>query len=70
VETGRLDVELLKMYKKNLIRTEELLSIFVLEKSKRGKFTYQKLSQANLKPAQDSLRNSWSFFKNIYNILE
>jgi len=46
VKTGKLDVELLKIYKKLILRAEELLGIFSIEKKKRGKFTYQKLPQA------------------------
>src|SRR3989338_8966517 len=52
VKTGKLDVELLKIYKKMIIRAEELLGIFSKEKGKRGEFTYQKLPQANQEPAK------------------
>jgi uncharacterized protein (UPF0332 family) len=69
VETGKLDYELLKIYKKLFIRAEELLEIFTLEKRKRGEFTYQKLPQANKDPAKESLENALSFFKNINQIL-
>lgn len=55
VDTGKLDFELLKMYKKIIIRAEGLLDIFSKEKLKRGRFTYQKLPQANLEPAKESL---------------
>lgn len=56
VINGKLDVELLKIYKQMIIRAEELLGIFAKEKGKRGEFTYQKLSQANLEPAMESTR--------------
>ena len=65
VETGKLNVELLKIYKKIIVRAEELLGIFSKEKGKRGEFTYQKLPQANREPAKESLDNASFFFKNI-----
>ena len=52
-----------------LVRAEELLKIFSKEKGKRGKFTYQKLPQANQEPAKESLDNALFFFKNINKIL-
>ena len=69
VKTGKLDVELLKIYQKMIVRAEELLGIFLKEKGKRGKFTYQKLPQANTEPAKESFDNASFFFKNINKIL-
>ena len=69
VLTGKLDIELLKIYKKMIVRAEELLGIFSKEKGKRGKFTYQKLPQANIEPAKESLDNAYFFFKNINKII-
>lgn len=69
IQTGKLNVELLKIYKKMIIRAEELLGIFSREKMKRGEFTYQKLPQANKEPAKESLDNALLFFKNINKIL-
>lgn len=69
VSTGKLDLELLKIYKKMIIRAEELLGIFSLEKYKRGEFTYQKLPQSNLGPAKESIENASKFFKNINKII-
>ena len=69
VESGQIDVELLYIYKSVFIKAEELLGIFKREKSKRGEFTYQKLPQANLNPAKESLKNAETFFKNINLIL-
>lgn len=63
--SGIIDVELLKIYKEVVIRADELLGIFREEKSKRGRFTYKKLPQANLEPAKESLENAEKFFKNI-----
>jgi len=68
--SGEIDVELLKIYKSMFIKADELLGIFKKEKSKRGRFTYQKLPQANLEPAEESLKNSEKFFKNINLIIK
>ena len=69
VKTGKLDIELLKIYREMVVRAEELLGIFSKEKSKRGRFTYQKLPQANREPAKESFDNASFFFKNINKIL-
>ena len=69
VETGKLNVELLKIYKRIIVRAEELLGIFSKEKGKRGEFTYQKLPQANKEPAKESLDNASFFFKNINKVV-
>jgi uncharacterized protein (UPF0332 family) len=62
---GEIDVELLVIYKAIVVKADELLGIFKHEKAKRGKFTYQKLPQANLEPAKESLSNAEKFLKNI-----
>ena len=69
VSTGKLDMELLKIYQKMVVRADALLGIFSMEKQKRGEFTYQKLPQANKEPAQESLNNASFFFKNVNKIL-
>ncbi|MFA5887709.1 MAG: hypothetical protein WC852_03295 [Candidatus Nanoarchaeia archaeon] len=69
VETGKLDVELLKIYKNIVVRADELLGIFSKEKGKRGEFTYRKLPQANLEPAMESMKNALFFFKQINKII-
>lgn len=69
VSTGKLDLELLKIYQKMIVRADALLGIFSMEKRKRGEFTYQKLPQANKEPAEESLHNALFFFKNINKIL-
>ena len=61
VDKGILDVELLMIYEQVLIRADTLLGIFKYEKRKRGNFTYQKISQANVDPATDSLANAKIF---------
>lgn len=70
VNNGKLDFKLLKIYKEMIIRADILLETFKLEKSKRGKFTYQTLPQANLVYAIESEKNASFFFKHIYNILK
>ena len=68
VTQGIVDVELLKIYEKMLVRAETLLSIFALEKGKRGKFTYHTLSQANREPAAESIQNAETFFRHLYTL--
>lgn len=68
VEKGFVDVELLKIYQQIMIKADTLLEIFQYEKSKRGKFTYKKLPQANFEPAKDSLKNAEEFFKHVNNL--
>lgn len=70
VDTGFLDIELLKIYSKMIIRADELLGLYKVEKRKRGKFTYRKLPQANLEYAEESVDNAFKFFKNIYSIID
>ena len=69
VDTGKLDVQLLHIYRRSIVQAEELLEIYSLEKEKRGEFTYQKLPQANMKPASDSLERASLFFRSISTIL-
>jgi len=66
VEEGIIDVELLKVYKKAMIKADMLLHIFQIEKGKRGKFTYKRIPQANQEPAQESVKNAQFFFKHIF----
>ncbi|OGI65335.1 hypothetical protein A2642_03040 [Candidatus Nomurabacteria bacterium RIFCSPHIGHO2_01_FULL_39_10] len=70
VDSGILDIELLNIYQKMILRAEELLQIFKEEKWKRGHFTYQTLPQANKEPAEQSVHNATIFLKNIKIILE
>ena len=69
VKTGKLDIKLLRIYRKIVVRADALLEIFSSEKRKRGEFTYQKLPQANREPAQESLENALFFFKHIHTIV-
>ncbi|RLI96380.1 MAG: hypothetical protein DRO96_03255 [Candidatus Aenigmatarchaeota archaeon] len=70
VDTGILDVTLLQIYKKLVIRADELLQIFKGEKWKRGNFTYKTIPQANKEPAEDSLKNAKFFVSNITKVIE
>ncbi len=70
VRAGVVDIELLKIYEQLLIRADTLLHIFEMEKGKRGKFTYQRLPQANQEPANESLANAKTFFSHIFNLCE
>ncbi len=69
VDTGTLDVKLLEIYKKLVIRADALLEIFKSEKWKRGHFTYNTIPQANKEPAEDSVKNAQLFVSNIAQVL-
>ncbi len=70
VDSGVLDIELLNIYKKMIVRADELLQIFKDEKWKRGHFTYQTIPQANKDPANQSMQNATNFLRNIKSIIE
>ena len=69
VDTGIIDAELLKIYRSMIIRADDLLEIFSIEKSKRGDFTYKTIPQANKKPAEESLKNAQTFATNVFKII-
>ncbi len=69
-ESGILDVNLLEIYKKMIVKADELLQIFKNEKWKRGHFTYKTIPQANKNPAEESMKNAVYFVKNIRAVLE
>lgn len=70
VHTGILDMKLLEIYRKMVIRADELLEIFRDEKWKRGNFTYNTIPQANKEPAEDSLKNAKTFVSNIEKVIQ
>ena len=70
VKTGILDVKLLQIYQKMIIRADDLLEIFAKEKGNRGRFTYNTIPQANKEPAEDSLKNAKIFLANITKVIE
>lgn len=63
IDTGILDAKLLLIYRKMIVKAESLLEIFRTEKKKRGDFTYNTIPQANIEPANESLKNAKTFFK-------
>ncbi len=65
---GVIDGALLKLYEEVLVKADDLLGIFRMEKKKRGEFTYKRISQANLEPAKESLENAEIFLKHIYDL--
>lgn len=69
VESGELDVELLKIYQEAIVRAECLLGIFKEERKKRGEFTYRTMPQANKQPAKESLEHAKTFFKHKIAVL-
>ena len=70
VKTNELDLCFLKIYRKMIVRADNLLEIFKEEKYKRGHFTYQTIPQANKEPADDSLKNSKFFVSNIMKVIK
>lgn len=70
INTGKLDLELLNIYKSNILKADSLLGLFISEKEKRGEFTYQKLPDANKIPAKESIESADKFLKNIKLILD
>ena len=70
VDSGIIDIGLLNIYKKMIVRADELLQIFKDEKWKRGHFTYKTIPQANKEPAEESINNASKFIKNIKVIIE
>ena len=70
VDTGILDVELLKIYNEMIVTADELLNIFEREKWKRGHFTYRTIPQANQPFANESVEHARKFLQNIFAIMK
>ena len=70
VNSGIIDVELLKIYDNAIGKADELLQIFKDEKWKRGHYTYKTIPQANKEPAEQSINNSTKFIKDIKVMIE
>lgn len=66
--SGKLDFEILLLYKSAILKADALLSLFVSEKEKRAEFTYKTLPDANKIPAKESLDNANKFLTNIKKI--
>jgi len=69
-DQGFLDKELVKIYDKEVIKAQGLIEIFKDEKVKRGKFTYNIKSEANLPYAEESITNSRKFISTIKSLIE
>ena len=70
VDKGILDNELLRIYENEITKAESLVNIFISEKDKRGRFTYNINSEANLPYAKESIDNAKKFVSVIKAILE
>ena len=69
VKNGELDKELLIIYDNEIMKADSLLQIFKSEKKKRGMFTYNVKSEANMPYAQESVNNAEKFVSSIKKIL-
>ena len=70
VDSGILSKQLLEIYDKETEKADFLLKVFLGEKSKRGRFTYDINANANLPFAQESLNNAREFVSLIKAIIE
>ena len=70
ITNGKLDMELLNIYKSAIIKADTLLGLFISEKDKRGTFTYQELPDANIGPAEESINNAKKFLSHINKIIQ
>ena len=70
VDSGKLDKQLLEIYETESTKAESLLDILLTEKRKRGLFTYNVKSEANIPYAKESINNSVKFLSLIKLILE
>lgn len=69
VNIGVIDSELLRIYEDAVIKADVLLDIFRLEKKKRGRFTYNLKSEANIPYAKESIENARKFVSNVKALL-
>jgi len=69
IDNGLMDMKLLLCYQYLIIRAESLLEIYRIEKKKRGDFTYNTIPQANLSPAEESIKHAKEFFKHCNSYL-
>lgn|SRR3989344_2618556 len=70
VNSGELDKELLEIYESEAEKADALLKILLLEKSKRGRFTYDVNAHANVPYAEESVENAKKFVSVIKNVIE
>ena len=69
VSSGELDKELLDIYESEAEKADALLKILLLEKNKRGRFTYDVNAHANIPYAEESIENARKFVSTIKNVL-
>jgi uncharacterized protein (UPF0332 family) len=70
VINGKLDVELLRIYKSSIVKADSLLELLTSERDKRGTFTYQKLPDANKEPAKESINNAVTFLTHTKKLIQ
>lgn len=70
VISKKLSQQLLIIYKLETEKADILLDIFRLEKKKRGKFTYNVNSNANIPYAKESIENAREFVSIIKSVIE
>ncbi len=66
----KIDNKLIEIYERETIKAENLIKIFFTEKRKRGFFTYNVKSEANIPYAEESLENARKFISSIKLIIE
>ena len=70
VNNGVLDKELLIIYESEIAKADALLKIFKVERKKRGIFTYNVKSEANIPSANESIDNAIKFVSVIISLIE
>jgi len=70
VLTGKIDKQLIQIYETETIKAEALLRILFTEKRKRGIFTYNVKSEANIPYAKESISNAKAFAATIKAIIK
>ncbi len=68
--TKELEDELFFTYEDAEAKAEELFTSLSEERRKRGKFTYERLPQANKEPAEESITHATEFVREIETILK
>lgn len=61
----KIDKKLIEIYESESIKAENLINIFFTEKRKRGLFTYNIRSEANIPYAKESIQNAKTFISSI-----
>jgi uncharacterized protein (UPF0332 family) len=69
VRKSILQQDLLRIYETEVLKANSLLHIFKEEKTKRGTFTYQMKSEANVPFANESIENARNFISSIKAII-